>query len=41
MSDSTKEEMAGGTDSIQIFKGKDNLALWAKACATALPSLPS
>ena len=36
-SDTMKEEMSGGTDSIQTSKGKDNLALWAKAYATAFP----
>ena len=35
--DTRKEEMSGGTDSIQTSKGKDNLAFWAKAYATAFP----
>ena len=32
--------MAGGTDSVQTSNGNENLALWAKACTTALPFLP-
>ena len=36
-SNKTKEVISGGTNSIQICKGKDNPALWAKECTTALP----
>lgn len=35
-SNKTKEVMFKGTDSIQTCKGKYNLTLWAKECATAL-----
>ena len=32
--------MAGGADSVQTSNGKENLALWAKACATTLRPKP-